>query len=85
MEEALYTLYSEDQVVGKSTKIETVKMLVEAIVQKYFGERVFHFVIVRENMDEEKTCDNCKNAWVDCAPRDDRSCFSWEEKEVEQR
>lgn len=31
-----------------------------------------------------KNCDNCKHAWVDCAPRDDRSCFSWEEKEVEQ-
>lgn len=34
--------------------------------------------------EQKKTCDNCKNAWTDCYPRDDRSCFSWEEKEVEQ-
>lgn len=32
----------------------------------------------------EKTCGNCKNAWTDCHPRDDRSCFSWEKMEVEQ-
>lgn len=34
--------------------------------------------------EKKKTCDNCKNAWVYCHPRDGRSCFSWEEKEAEQ-